>query len=41
MPTEEKSFRNLPSHAGHSVSGSSAKDCTASSWWPHAVQAYW
>ncbi len=41
MPTELKSFRSRPSHAGHSVSGSSEKDCTASSWWPHAVQAYW
>ncbi len=41
MPTELKSLRSRPSHAGHSVSGSSEKDCTASSWWPHAVQAYW
>ena len=31
-PTEEKSLRRRPSQAGHSVSGSSAKDCTASSW---------
>ncbi|SCG43851.1 hypothetical protein GA0070613_1146 [Micromonospora inositola] len=41
MPTELKTLRSPPSHAGHSVSGSSEKDCTASSCWPHAVQAYW
>jgi hypothetical protein len=32
MPTAEKSFRKRPAQAGHSVSASSVKDCTASSW---------
>ncbi|MFD0787350.1 hypothetical protein ACFQZ8_25900, partial [Micromonospora azadirachtae] len=41
MPTELKTLRSRPAHSGHSVSGASEKDCTASSWWPHAVQAYW
>ena len=41
MPTAENSLRSWPSHSGHTVSAESVNDCTASSWWPQAVQAYW
>jgi hypothetical protein len=41
MPTAEKTLRRRPSHAGQTVSGSSENAWTASSWWPHAVHAYW
>ena len=41
MPTAENTFRKRPSQAGHTASGSSENDWTASSWWPHAVHAYW
>jgi hypothetical protein len=41
IPTDEKTFRRGPEHAGHSVSDASVKDCTASNLWLQAVQAYW
>jgi hypothetical protein len=41
IPTEEKTLRNLPPQAGHTVSALSEKDCTASNRWSQAVQAYW
>jgi hypothetical protein len=41
IPTDEKTFRSDPEHAGHSVREPSAKDCTASNLWLQVVQAYW
>jgi hypothetical protein len=41
MPTAENTLRRAPSHSGHTVSALSENDCTASSWWPHEVHAYW
>jgi hypothetical protein len=41
MPTELKTLRSRPWHAGHSVSGSSVNFWTTSSGSPHSVHAYW
>jgi len=40
-PTALNTLRSVPPQAGHSVSGASVKDCTASSRSAQAVQAYW
>jgi hypothetical protein len=41
MPTGENTLRSLPPQSSCTVSAASVNFCTASSWPPHSVQAYW